>query len=104
MHMLTLRAHKGVAQAVVLAHGPGTAPPNPTQSPGQARKGQLSGVARLQTPWDKEAWPRAGWWVRGLGAFAVEDMSEHPVPTPFLPLGDFIGEVGRCAEGEGGVL
>uniref|UniRef100_A0A1D2A1D0 DNA (cytosine-5-)-methyltransferase n=3 Tax=Auxenochlorella protothecoides TaxID=3075 RepID=A0A1D2A1D0_AUXPR len=66
----------------------------------RARKGQLSGVARLQIPWDKEAWPRAGWWVRGLGAFAVEDMSEHPVPTPFLPLGDFIGEVGRPARPE----
>lgn len=64
----------------------------------QAKKGQLSGSSRLQTPWDREAWPRAAWWVRGLGSFGVEDLSECPVPTPFVALGDFIAEVGRWVE------
>lgn len=69
----------------------------------QAKKGQLSNSSRLQAPWDRDAWPRAGWWVRGLGSFGLEDLSECPVPTPFVPLGDFVYEVGRCVVIEGGV-
>ena len=34
-------------------------------------------------------------------SFGCEEMSECPVPTPFIPLGDFITEVGRCVGGVG---
>ncbi|KAI7841433.1 hypothetical protein COHA_004828 [Chlorella ohadii] len=60
-------------------------------------RGKVQQQARQQAWWDREAWPRAAWWVRGLGCFGCEEMSECPVPTPFVPLGDFIADVGREA-------
>ncbi|KAI3428766.1 hypothetical protein D9Q98_007587 [Chlorella vulgaris] len=59
------------------------------------QRGLVQQQARQQGVWDREAWPRAAWYVRGLGCFGCEEMSECPVPTPFIPLGDFISEVGR---------
>jgi hypothetical protein len=47
------------------------------------------------SPWlGDKAWPRAGWWVRGVGAYGIADMSEAPVLAPFFPLHEFIDEVG----------
>ncbi|PSC75340.1 methylase [Micractinium conductrix] len=59
------------------------------------QRGQMQQGARQQANWDREAWPRAAWWVRGLGCFGCEEMSECPVPAPFVPLGDFVHAVGR---------
>ncbi|CAL5222508.1 g4882 [Coccomyxa viridis] len=42
-----------------------------------------------------EAWPRAAWYVRGLGRYAVEDMSEAPELQPLIPLHKFIEKLGR---------
>ncbi len=50
---------------------------------------------RMQTPWDRDSWPRCAWWVRGIGSFAVQGMSEAPVLVPFQPLGEFITQLGR---------
>ncbi|KDD76604.1 hypothetical protein H632_c164p0, partial [Helicosporidium sp. ATCC 50920] len=62
----------------------------------RARKLKLPAASsRRQSPWCRDSWPRCGWWVRGLGAFAVEDMSEAPVLVPYTPLGDFVDRVGR---------
>lgn len=33
----------------------------------QKQRGLVQQVARQQAGWDREAWPRAAWWVRGLG-------------------------------------
>lgn len=33
----------------------------------QKERGKVQQVARQQAWWDREAWPRAAWWVRGLG-------------------------------------
>ena len=33
----------------------------------QKERGKVQQQARQQAWWDREAWPRAAWWVRGLG-------------------------------------
>eukprot|EP00887_Chlorella_sp_A99_P001977 scaffold18.g1977.t1 len=48
----------------------------------RAERGKLRGNPRQQSGWDREAWPRAAWWVRGMGSFAVEDVGESPVGKP----------------------
>ena len=35
--------------------------------PLQKQRGQVQQAARQQTEWEWEAWPRAAWWVKGLG-------------------------------------
>lgn len=62
-----------------------------------ARRGRLSKAQRpTQMPWDKDSWPKSAWWVRGLGAFAVPQLSESPILTPLQPLGSFVQGVGRA--------
>jgi len=61
----------------------------------RVQRGQLQSGGRVQQGWDRDSWPRCGWWVRSLGAFAVPGTSECPVLTPYQPLGEFIEEVGR---------
>lgn len=62
-----------------------------------SKRGRLANAPRQsQKAWDKDSWPKCAWWVKGLGAFAVPNVSESPIPTPFQPLGNFIQEVGRA--------
>ena len=42
-----------------------------------------------------KTWPKCGWWQKGVGSFGVTRWSPHPVVTPFIPLSDFIIQVGR---------
>ena len=42
----------------------------------------------------RDAWPRAAWYVRGVGRHAADGLSEAPVIRPLVPLGDFIQRVG----------
>ncbi|BDA51428.1 probable BsuMI modification methylase subunit YdiP at N-terminal half [Coccomyxa sp. Obi] len=46
------------------------------------------------------AWPRAAWYIKGLGRYAAEDMSEAPVLRPLTLLGDFVTKVGRAPDKE----
>ncbi|KAK9845815.1 hypothetical protein WJX81_003168 [Elliptochloris bilobata] len=46
--------------------------------------------------WKKEAWPRAAWYVRGQGRYAVESMSDAPLIAPLVPLAEYVDRVGRC--------
>ena len=67
----------------------------------RVQRGTISSSGRkTQLPWDKQSWPRCAWWVRGIGAFAVHGMSDAPVLTPFQPLGEFIGDLGRLPTDE----
>lgn len=44
---------------------PAATPPLPPLP--QKERGKVQQVARQQAWWDREAWPRAAWYVRGLG-------------------------------------
>lgn len=57
--------------------------------------GKVARKGSVQQPWDKVSWPRCGWWVRGMGAFAAVGVSDSPILAPFQPLGEFIEELGR---------
>ncbi|GAB4814995.1 hypothetical protein N2152v2_002041 [Parachlorella kessleri] len=65
-------------------------------------QGELVHKTSLPPPgtWDRDSWPRCGWWLAGLGCFAVEGLSDVPVPTPFQPLASFITQVGRPGKPE----
>lgn len=63
----------------------------------KSERGVLPSARRVASKWDKESWPKAGWYIRNIGSFAVEYMSDSPVVTRFIPLGDFITKVGRKA-------
>ena len=41
-----------------------------------------------------QGWPRAAWYVRGMGRWGVEEVSEAPEKTPYRALGDMITKVG----------
>ncbi|BDA42016.1 probable BsuMI modification methylase subunit YdiP at N-terminal half [Coccomyxa sp. Obi] len=49
---------------------------------------------------DRAAWPRAAWYIRGLGRYAAEEISEAPLLRPMTLLGDFITKVGRAPDKE----
>lgn len=40
------------------------------------------------------AWPKAAWYVEGQGRWGVGEVSECPLKVAFVPLGQFIEEVG----------
>ncbi|KAK9799826.1 hypothetical protein WJX73_006324 [Symbiochloris irregularis] len=46
------------------------------------------------------AWPRAAWFVRGIGRHGVEDMSEAPILMPLIPLAEFVSKVGAQPKAE----
>ncbi|DBA65791.1 TPA: hypothetical protein ACH3X2_002828 [Trebouxia sp. C0005] len=42
-------------------------------------------------------WPKAAWYLKGMGRHGVHNMSEAPLITPLTPLGEFITKLGRPA-------
>ncbi|KAL0049698.1 hypothetical protein WJX82_007869 [Trebouxia sp. C0006] len=42
-------------------------------------------------------WPKAAWYLKGMGRHGVHSMSEAPLITPLTPLGEFITNLGRPA-------
>ena len=45
-------------------------------------------------------WPRAAWFLKGHGRYAVHGVSENPIKLPFRPLGEIIKEVGAAPSPE----
>eukprot|EP00884_Botryococcus_braunii_P018914 jgi/Botrbrau1/5706/Bobra.0071s0038.1 len=45
-----------------------------------------------------DSWPRAAWFVKGLGRHSVKLMSDSPVIQPLIPLGSFIRRLGAPVE------
>jgi hypothetical protein len=43
----------------------------------------------------------AGWYLEGQGRYMARNMSDMPLKVPFVPLGDFVTEVGWLGEGAG---
>jgi len=66
-----------------------------SQLKAQGRHRPLGKDPRQQSPWTKDSWPRSGWYVKGQGLFAVEEMSDAPILAPFIPPAEFITQLGR---------
>jgi hypothetical protein len=70
-------------------------PPQPSTS--RQAKTKSRRVERYTSPGAlfDAAWPKAAWFVEGQGRWGVSEMSECPLKVAFVPLGDFIKEVGQ---------
>jgi site-specific DNA-cytosine methylase len=66
-----------------------------SQLKAQGRHRPLGKDPRQQSPWTKDSWPRSGWYVKGQGLFAVEEMSDAPILAPYIPPAEFITQLGR---------
>jgi hypothetical protein len=69
----------------------------PPQAIQQAQQAQRVTYPRQAT---LAAWPGAAWYMRGLGRYAVANVSDCPVKAPYQPLGQFIEAVGRVPDND----
>ncbi|DBA96588.1 TPA: hypothetical protein ACH3X1_015451 [Trebouxia sp. C0004] len=64
-----------------------------TSLPGQ----QSSARKRRSSSSGDVGWPKAAWYLKGMGRHGLHSMSEAPLITPLIPLGEFVTKLGRPA-------
>jgi ribosome biogenesis GTPase A len=92
----------GAGAAPAAAAGEATAPPS-AATPADPSTPAAARPARVRAPDARRersyAWPPGGWFLQGLGRHGVRGMSETPLKNAYVPLGDFIEEVGAPPPG-----